>query len=234
MSLPSDFDRFTANPKIWYRRGGRVQPLTFREDGLFLRSQLGDVGDPVECRISPTRDSSDLAQLQFERGWDDETLIYGEYIKKLTDLTEYVAGTAAVTNSSATVTGTGTLWSTNLAAGDYFRIDDNGAWYRISAVGSDTSLTLASSYTGATASGKAYTACDTPLDIPDVWQSAITFGIAALAASHQDDETGFRRWQKLSGIPEGVLMNLARAENRVNYGTQRMRTVYQVNRSSRA
>ena len=36
VSLPSDFDRFTANPKIFIREGGRVRFITFKEDGQFL------------------------------------------------------------------------------------------------------------------------------------------------------------------------------------------------------
>ena len=195
---------------------------------------MGDGGIPSECRLYPERDSSDEYRLQFNRGWDDETLVYGEYIKELDDLVEYTTGSVAVTNNSTTVTGTGTLWSTNIAVGDYFRVDDNGEWYRVSAVGSDTGLTLASVYKGPTATGKAYTVSDTPIDIPQVWQSAITYGIAALAAAHQDDDAGYRRWQRLSGLPEGVLASLARAENRLLYGTQRMRTIYQTSRRSRS
>lgn len=227
VSLPSNFDRFTANPKIWTREGGRNRPITFKEDGQFLAMQAGEVGVPTECRIHPDRDSSGLYQLQFNKGWEEETLIYGEYIKVLDDLTEYVTGSVAVTNNSASVTGTSTLWNTNVAVGDYFRVDDNGEWYKITAVGGDTGITLEAVYRGATASGKAYTIAKAPVDIPQAWQSAITYGIAALAAAHQDDEQGFRRWQAMSGIPAGALANLARAESRLTYGTQRMRTIYQ-------
>lgn len=232
ISLPSNFDRFTPNPKIWYRRGGRVQYIDFVEDGRFLRQQIADVGDPRFCRIYPVRDSSDEYRLQFERGFDVETLIYGEYLKELADLTEYTTGSLAVTNGSNTFTGTGTLWLTNVAVGDFIRGDVNGVWYKVTAIGSATSITVANNdsvvgFAGATASGLIYTVCKAPVDIPEVWQSAITYGIAALAAAHQDDSVGFKRWQALAGIPDAVLMNLAKAENRVTYGTQRMRTVYQ-------
>lgn len=239
LTLPSDFDRFTVNPKIWLREGGRVRYITFKEDGQFLDKQIANADIPSECRIYPNKDSSNEVRLQFNRGWEDETLIYGEYIKELADLTEYTTGSVAVTNASTTWTGTSTLWSSNVAVGDYIRVDDNYKWYKVTAIGSDTSITAvdpddgSTGYRGATASGKTYTVCKAPVDIPEVWQSAIVYGIAALAAAHQDDEQGFRRWLRLSGIPEGVLMNLARAENRLTYGTQRMRTIYQTQRGAR-
>lgn len=238
LTLPSDFDRFTVNPKIWMREGGRVRPFTFREDGQFLSRQIGDASIPNECRIYPNRNSSDEYRLQFNTGFDEETLIYGEYIKELVDLLEYTTGTVAVTNASTTWTGTGTTWNTIVAVGDFIRVDNDGKWYKVTAVAA-TSITAvdpddgSTGYRGSTASGVSYTVCKAPIDIPEVWQSAITYGIAALASAHQDDEQAFRRWLRMSGIPEGVLANLAKAENRLTYGTQRMRTIYQTQQGSR-
>ena len=67
----------------------------------------------------------------------------------------YNTGTVAVTNNSATVTGTGTAWADNIDAGQAF-IGPDGLAYEIAAVVSATSITLASAYKGATASGQAY------------------------------------------------------------------------------
>jgi len=73
------------------------------------------------------------------------------------------AETVIVTNGSQTVTGASTLWSaTTVTAGDYFRVNGDGTWYRIKQVNSDTSITLGSTsattpYTGLTAAGEAYT-----------------------------------------------------------------------------
>lgn len=68
----------------------------------------------------------------------------------------YTAGTIAVTNGSPTVVGTGTLWSTRyISAGQHIKI--GSTWYQISAVGSDTSITLTSNFAGTTASGLSYT-----------------------------------------------------------------------------
>ncbi|WP_052757370.1 tail fiber domain-containing protein [Sphingobium chungbukense] len=67
----------------------------------------------------------------------------------------YNAGTVAVTNNSATVTGTGTTWADNVDAGQSF-IGPDGLPYEIASVVSATSITLASNYRGVTASGQTY------------------------------------------------------------------------------
>lgn len=80
------------------------------------------------------------------------------YIKKTRDLrTEnYTTGTIAVTNNSATVTGTGTTWNTanNIRAGNFLFIDDTP--YEVLTVGGTTSITLTQPYQGTTASGLSY------------------------------------------------------------------------------
>jgi uncharacterized protein (TIGR02597 family) len=60
-------------------------------------------------------------------------------------------GTVSVTNGSATVTGTGTTFTTTLVVGDILTI--NGTNYPISAIASNTSLTLSRNFTDTTANG---------------------------------------------------------------------------------
>jgi hypothetical protein len=67
----------------------------------------------------------------------------------------YSAGTVSVTNNSTAVTGAGTAWADNVDAGQAF-IGPDGLPYEIVSVVSATSLTLASPYRGANASGQAY------------------------------------------------------------------------------
>lgn len=70
----------------------------------------------------------------------------------------YRAGTVAVTSGSKTVTGTGTQWQNlifGVAPGVTFYGPD-GKPYEIDTVNSNTSLTLVTNYSGATASGQAY------------------------------------------------------------------------------
>lgn len=68
-------------------------------------------------------------------------------INKVKNLT----GTIAVTNGNATVTGTGTAFTTELQVGDTIPIAS--IEYKVSAIASNTSLTLSALYAGTTASG---------------------------------------------------------------------------------
>jgi hypothetical protein len=61
-------------------------------------------------------------------------------------------GTVSVTNNSNTFTGTGTLFLTYFKSGDSVRMPD-GTTYTVSAVASNTSMTMTVVYSGTTASG---------------------------------------------------------------------------------
>jgi hypothetical protein len=69
----------------------------------------------------------------------------------------YTTGTVSVTNGSATITGSGTSWSTttNAEVGEYIQLPDS-KWYKITAIASNTSLTIEISYQGSTVSGQSY------------------------------------------------------------------------------
>lgn len=69
----------------------------------------------------------------------------------------YSTGTIAVTNASTAVTGSGTSWATttNAEAGEYIQLPDS-KWYKITAVGNNTSITIEQAYQGSTASGQSY------------------------------------------------------------------------------
>lgn len=63
-----------------------------------------------------------------------------------------LTGTTAWTLNDTTVTGTGTLFKTELAIGDFISAPD-GNWYEVITLTSDTSATLYKKYPSATASG---------------------------------------------------------------------------------
>lgn len=71
--------------------------------------------------------------------------------------TNYSTGTITVTNGSATIAGSSTVWntSTNAIAGEYIKLPD-GKWYKISSIASNTSLTIERTYQGSTLSGQSY------------------------------------------------------------------------------
>ncbi len=69
--------------------------------------------------------------------------------------TWYQTGTIAVTNGSATITGTTTAWVANAQVGDAL-IGPDGKFYEVGAIVSDSQVTLVTPYLGATASAQAY------------------------------------------------------------------------------
>lgn len=67
----------------------------------------------------------------------------------ITTAAPYNTGTCTVVNSSATITGSSTVW-TSAMAGRKFRFNNDQAYYRIKSVESVTSLTLTAPYQGST------------------------------------------------------------------------------------
>lgn len=68
----------------------------------------------------------------------------------------YRTGTVTATNGSGAVTGNLTAWLANAKVGDIFYPDADSKGYEITAVGSNTSITVSPVYAGSTGSGKAY------------------------------------------------------------------------------
>lgn len=98
--------------------------------------------------------------------------------------TKAITGTAAVTNGSATLTGTGTAFTTELKSGNTVVIAT--VEYRVVAIASATSATLHKAYAGSTASGLTITANEQPASLTDAELSQV-FGVdtteAAVAAN---------------------------------------------------
>ncbi len=69
--------------------------------------------------------------------------------------TWYKTGTIDVTNGSGAVAGNGTAFVANVNVGDALQAPD-GRTYEITAIGSDTGLTIAPDYLGATSGAQAY------------------------------------------------------------------------------
>ena len=75
------------------------------------------------------------------------TIRYNVMGKDLTQ-DDYTTGTiTTLANAGTAVTGSGTTWTSSMA-GRYFKINSDGEWYKISAFGTTTTLTLDSKYQG--------------------------------------------------------------------------------------
>lgn len=88
------------------------------------------------------------------------------------------AGTLTLTNNSAAVAGSGTAFSTEVAAGDFIVVTVGGVPYTlpVKSVESGTALTLVSNYTGPTQSGAAWSA------VPRVALNMVTAALVAQSA----------------------------------------------------
>jgi len=85
---------------------------------------------------------------------------------------QYQTGTVSVTNGSAIVTGSGTLWLTYASIGDLFKVKGEDAIYTIASVDTDTQITLSANYAGTTDTGLQYQIARdfTPnLNLYEVW-----------------------------------------------------------------
>lgn len=104
-----------------------------------------------DIRVSLARHIDWAGQLVWERHPWAERLVE----KPVTLIVPYTTGTAAVTVGSTGVVGTGTTW-TSAMIGRRFALSYGGPWYRITAVGSTTALTLDHAYVEATNASATY------------------------------------------------------------------------------
>jgi parallel beta-helix repeat protein len=70
------------------------------------------------------------------------------------DTGDYTAGSVSIANGTKIVTGSGTAWLANAAAGEYIML--MGDWYKIASVDNDTQLTLVETYYGRTLASTYY------------------------------------------------------------------------------
>lgn len=88
------------------------------------------------------------------------------------------AGTITLTNKSAVVSGNGTSFTTEVAAGDFIVVTVGGIPYtlQVNTVNSNTSATLVSNFTGPTQSGAAWSA------VPRIAMNLVTAALVAQSA----------------------------------------------------
>lgn len=84
-----------------------------------------------------------------------------------------LTGTLTLTNGSTAVTGSGTLFTTELEEGDQIILDADETWATISSIESATALTLTAAYTGTGGSG----------DGSEVWGFEDAYMLATLTLS---------------------------------------------------
>lgn len=192
--LASDHDRFLKNGSIYVKADGRLQD-TIKEAprDLFQEDFSVSPQDPIQ-RAMQTRINAVTGRKMVRLNPPPKT-VYNypyEYVKKISPMSDYGVGTVAVTNASATVTGTDTSWSSNVVAGDYFRVDANGIaessiWYKIASVDSNTQLTLESTYGEATENTLNYVVSKAPTAFPSEFHEFILYDGLVIISGEQGD-----------------------------------------------
>lgn len=115
------------------------------------------------------------------------------------------AGTLTLTNNSAAVSGSGTAFTTELAAGDFIVVTVGGIPYTlpVKTVNSNTSLTLVSNFTGPTQSGAAWSA------IPRIAMNLVTAAVVAQAAEAlRGLNYDKQNWQQVFSSPGMITVRL--------------------------
>ena len=101
--------------------------------------------------VGATGASQTTPTLSTETDSDNVTVTSSTSLLSLPYCDTHISGTVAVTQSNSTVTGTGTVFTTELSAGNWISI--KGVPYKIASVADDTHLTLTVNYSGTGDSG---------------------------------------------------------------------------------
>jgi len=215
--LASDYARTTTEPGFFYDYSTGRSQLQWFSDWKWYRYYTTQVNQfPVSFRECPTLSTNGLPQVQIMPPVTTSRLVGYEYIKALPEMRDFSTGTASSTAASKTVT-TLADYSASISAGQYFRVDVDGTWDKITAV-SGTTLTLQDNYptTNTTVN---YTVSDAP-QMPYTMQEGLFYGACHLTALEQGDKASMQGY--LAAFLRSMDLDMAR-RNRKRYGRQYIR-----------
>jgi len=178
-SLPQNFDRFLINGGLMFYQGGQPTPVPEKvDDDFFAIFNAGPTSTPDACRMIEA-DSNGCYQFELTPPPASPYILMNEYIKVLLPMSENSMGTVVMTSNSTAVTGTGT-WFTRMNTGDYIRADMFGKgadsdWYRITAIVSETNLTLDRVFRIDSCYAGSYTISSAP-EMPYKFHEALIYG----------------------------------------------------------
>ena len=127
------------------------------------------------------------------------TIVYNIRASGLTR-SDYTTGTVTATENSTTVTGSGTSWSSNVVAGEWFSLADSngesrGSWYRIASVTDNTNLELETNFEETTATGSNYIIGESPEIPPDTHELLVYGALADYFAENRQDINKAQAWE---------------------------------------
>jgi len=193
--LSSDFDRLLKNGSVYNYSGGRVNDTVEevpRDE--FRQDFTPETTDPLRrVMLIGTHSTTGNRLIRVNPPPKTAKVYPYEYVKKITPMSDYSTGSAAVTNASTTITGTDTTWLASMV-GQYFRVDSNGIgnsskWYKIAAYVGPTELTLATAYEEQSETLLDYHISSSPVSFPSEFHEFILYEALGLVVGEQTDPT---------------------------------------------
>lgn len=213
-SLASDFSRLLKNGSVYAYSGGNIRDIIKElPHDIFRDESTVAATDPIiRVMLGRTHSSTGYRLLKVNPPPKTAKVYPYEYIQQVTPMTDYNTGTVAVTNGSANVVGTDTLWATNVAVGDYFRVDANGTgdaskWYKVLTVTDDTNIVLSGNYGEATESLVDYTICKAPTAFPMEFHEFILYDAVVTVVGQEGDPSAQAMLMKRESILQTLKNN---------------------------
>ena len=189
-SLPSDFDRFPVNGGLLFYSGGQPTPLPeLVDDDYYEQATASPSSVPEGCRFTEY-DTAGNMQIEIIPPPSIAYILQNEYIKTLNPMYENTMGTVVITSNQTAVTGTGTVFL-QMNTGDYLRADSFGekgesVWYKISAISSDTNLTLSTVFRKDSGYSGSFTISSEP-KMPYKFHNGLIYGVIRKILSDEKD-----------------------------------------------
>lgn len=145
------------------------------------------------CFIKPDR----IELFPIPSSANTATLIYNAFSKPLVN-DDYTTGTiTTLTNGATAVTGASTVW-TSAMIGRYFRIDDDGEWYKIASRSANTTIGLDTKYQGVSiaAGTSTYTIGQMPITPADTHELPVYYAVWKWALFKKDVQIA-REYERL-------------------------------------
>jgi hypothetical protein len=138
-----------------------TQPTTFADLYTLVLNQVRSQTSQANT-LSQAKRAVNMALQDMHLG-SDYSFYWAEREAKLVLQPDYSTGTLAITAGSTSVVGTGSLWDTagsygtnNIEVGWKLKVGGSEVVYRVTAIGSDTTLTLDAAYVGSTVTAASY------------------------------------------------------------------------------
>jgi hypothetical protein len=212
--LAADFDRLLKNGSVYVYMDGRLRDSIKEVPRDFFREDfLNAAQDPIRRVMRAGTNSVTGRRILQVNPYPKTARVYPyEYYFKIVPMSEYDTGTISVTNASTAVVGTDTAWASNVAAGDYLRVDANGVaessiWYKIATVTDDNNIVLESNFGEFTESSMEYTICKTPVSFPSEFHEFILYDALVIVGGEQGDPNAAGFAARREEILESLKMN---------------------------